>query len=591
MIHPVTYRTAEFPSSPLEHHDKKDTAALPDSPACEGIQFSDDDCSVSSKHAGQKRSKSERSDSYSSVKEDFSGLPQSFVLSKHIKTSVEPLQLDEQEAVFDLPKVSASKPSRFNALPVEVLERILTNLMLDVPPQEYSPRNRDLRSCLLVSRAVNKVATKILYQHVTVPHSYVFSKFGCAIAKSPGLGYLVRRLDLSHFSSLGLGRTRQCNDKIQNLTSETLLAALERMPLLKEVLLQHHVDTDIDEGVLRKLFYGLPFLEALDLCASSNPKFVSAFTSALAFSPTTQINIRRLSLHECCSLRSEDLTNLLSRLPRLQILDLHHTRVTDAGLAAILPSAELTHLNLGRCTSLSGVRVVDFIAKHPAARSLVYLNLSCDVTRHRMLHVADVDALLPVLPPSLRSLHLSGAAVKPFHAPLLRRLTTHLEELSVAQAELGMADVVSLVAVEAEEHGRRVSPSQLRYLNVAGVASVTQSAIFAHSKALFGDYSSSTSQEFRPLEVLEVGERVAEGLGRAKGTNAKLGWTVKEFGKRSWYVKQSRPVTGTERLGTKEVRDEGVREWKMGARWWGMRKVPVAWSEVGGLYGFYMFKA
>ena len=34
----------------------------------------------------------------------------------------------------------------------------------------------------------------------------------------------------------------------------------------------------------------------------------------------------------------------------------------------------------------------------------------------------------------------------------------------------------------------------------------------------------------------------------------------------------------------------GRRGWKMGAMWWGMRKVPVAVGEVGGLYGHYMFK-
>jgi hypothetical protein len=28
----------------------------------------------------------------------------------------------------------------------------------------------------------------------------------------------------------------------------------------------------------------------------------------------------------------------------------------------------------------------------------------------------------------------------------------------------------------------------------------------------------------------------------------------------------------------------------MGARWWGMRKIPVTVGEVGGIYGHYMFK-
>jgi len=37
-------------------------------------------------------------------------------------------------------------------------------------------------------------------------------------------------------------------------------------------------------------------------------------------------------------------------------------------------------------------------------------------------------------------------------------------------------------------------------------------------------------------------------------------------------------------------RDDGAREWKWGATYWGMRKIPVARQEVGGMYGHYMFK-
>jgi hypothetical protein len=39
-----------------------------------------------------------------------------------------------------------------------------------------------------------------------------------------------------------------------------------------------------------------------------------------------------------------------------------------------------------------------------------------------------------------------------------------------------------------------------------------------------------------------------------------------------------------------EPTDDGSRSWKMGARWWGMRKIPMAVGDVGGIYGHYMFK-
>lgn len=91
---------------------------------------------------------------------------------------------------------------------------------------------------------------------------------------------------------------------------------------------------------------------------------------------------------------------------------------------------------------------------------------------------------------------------------------------------------------------------------------------------------------------------------RARGFEG-VGWTVMEAGRRGWLVRDMREVAGGMTTATryqngsgdggvcdrvpKKV-DEGDREWKMGAQFWGMRKVPVAKMEVGGMYGLYMFK-
>jgi hypothetical protein len=69
-----------------------------------------------------------------------------------------------------------------------------------------------------------------------------------------------------------------------------------------------------------------------------------------------------------------------------------------------------------------------------------------------------------------------------------------------------------------------------------------------------------------------------------------FGWVVKEAGRRGWLV---RDMAMTKRKGSGEPEtqtDDGRRTWKMGATYWGMRKVPVARAEVGGMYGLYMFK-
>lgn len=80
----------------------------------------------------------------------------------------------------------------------------------------------------------------------------------------------------------------------------------------------------------------------------------------------------------------------------------------------------------------------------------------------------------------------------------------------------------------------------------------------------------------------------------------RVGWCVREAGRRAWLVRIRDGKSGEgnggkgETEGGEEVKgdkvDDGSRSWKWGACYWGMRKVPVARAEVGGMYGHYMFK-
>ncbi|KAL9008097.1 MAG: hypothetical protein Q9173_006744 [Seirophora scorigena] len=487
------------------------------------------------------------------------------------------------------PKIFAPGESPLEGLPVEVLDEIIGQLALDSPPSGYTPRNVDLISCLLTSRTIHVATINTLYSHITFPHSSIFSKFLTHVCKYPGLGTIVKRLDLSHFTSIGLGRSRQGHSEVQNMTSKTLLKCLELTPALQEVLLQENLDDDIDEFVLSKLFYGLPKLRAVDFCASSSKPFAESFTSAvtgLVDSPMN-LSIRRLGLHECFTLPNSVFETLLPRLPHLTHLDVAHTRITDRALASIPESASLSHLNLGRCTQISGRGVVDFLINHPAAKQLVFLNLSCDIARYRLLWEPDVERLLPVLPTTLKSLNLNGAKIRQWHTTLLLPLTKHLEELSLASTDLSVQDINSFfhpsppaLSLPCEEPVVTREPSQvwtpptLHYLDLSSIPTITQSSLFHTSCNLL---SPSTA----PLEVIELGDKAISSLRECRNTNKRLGWVVKELGRRGWYVRDSNAAGGNV---------HGRRSWKMGAMWWGMRKCPVAWGEVGGLYGHYMFK-
>lgn len=402
----------------------------------------------------------------------------------------------------------------------------------------------------------------------------------------------MRRLDLSHTTSVGLGRSRQTNAEVQNLTSRTLLKCLERIPAVQEVLLQENLDDDIDENVLRQLFFGLPKLRAIDFCASASSSFVDAFTSTLTTlidSPSTMLNIRRLGIHECFTLPSSAFETLLPHLPQLTHLDVSHTRITDEALMSLPAFATLSHLNLGRCIYVTGEGVVDFLTTHPAVRKLVYLNLSCDVSRYRLLSDADIDRLLPALPLSLRSLNLNGAQIHPRHIPQLMPLTKHVEELGLAYANLSVADVNTLFRQPGPSPTGSTGQQQpwvrpaLHYLDLTAIPAITQSSLFntpAPTNILL-------TPATLPLEVIELGDKAISSLRECKNTNKRLGWVVKELGRRGWYVREPVASASGNGPGTSTT---GRRGWKMGAMWWGMRKVPVAWGEVGGLYGHYMFK-
>lgn len=364
-------------------------------------------------------------------------------------------------------------------------------------------------------------------------------------------------------------------------------------PRLREFLVQEHLDGDVDERILRKLFGGLPLLRALDFCACSSTAFWTAFTRlfdpAVPFRPTTSFQLERLSLHECGTLPPSVFEALLPRLPRLTHLDLGHTSVSGSALLRLPRTARLTHLNLSRCTRITGQAVVAFVTTHPAARdSLVYLNLLADPSRYRLLNEADVTQLLPNLPPTLRALNLNGAKVNSRHIPLLRPLTAHLEELGLAYAELSLADIQSfyhppapsVATVDDEDAMDHVTsdeaiwhPPSLRYLDVTGVTAATPSTLLSTSCALLRPSA-------YPLDVLELSPKAVTGL-RERTSKGRSGWVVREFGRRAWYVRTRPEDSSTE---------DDRRSWKMGSLWWGMRKIPVARSEVGGLYGHYMFK-
>lgn len=222
------------------------------------------------------------------------------------------------------------------------------------------------------------------------------------------------------------------------MTLETLLQCVKLLPNLREFLAQEHIDEEFTSATIQALLVNNQ-MQALDFCACSSTAFREAWldvvSSTSSFVLPDVLSISRLSFHECTTVPPSIYETLLPHLPNLTHLDVVHTQITHKALTSIPRTARLTHLNLGKCSSLIGSKVVEFLTCHPAVKdSLIYLNLMSDAKSHEILTATDIMALLPRLPKSLRSLNLKGNPMNdPPHMELLEPLLPHLEELSMGR--------------------------------------------------------------------------------------------------------------------------------------------------------------
>jgi hypothetical protein len=460
-------------------------------------------------------------------------------------------------------------------------------LVSRTPTNGYSPRNRDLASCLLVSRTFHDMTLSTLYSCVSFETSAIFAKFHNHLCNVPEVGQLVRRLDFSKFTSIGLGRSQNMNMAIHNLTATTLFSCLNVNPHLREFLASESIDSDIDETVLAKVFFDLPRLDAIDFCGCTKAGFWKAITAVISSNNPRMpevLNLTKVGFHGCNTIPPSVYATFIPRLPHVTRLDLTHTQITDGSLHALPSTARLTHLSLSKCNKLQGPAVVDFLVNHPAVKNLVWLNLHFDTSRYRLLSTDDVDVLLPRLPRTLASLNIGGAKINRSHIPAIRRLSEHLEELSLANADLPLEDINSLFRNQVGANGHETKPhrSNLKYLDLTGVSSVSPASL------LLGDRDSLLRRETFPLRVLELSGKVLDGLKERKIAGAKLGWNIRNEKRRGWCVRDGPGVArGGENISRAIEEDDCSRPWKFGGKSWGNRKVGMAYGEICGLYGYY----
>ncbi|KAK9478391.1 hypothetical protein V1514DRAFT_294055 [Lipomyces japonicus] len=400
-------------------------------------------------------------------------------------------------------------------LPTELLQHILGLVYADDTDIDgmrmYLTKRLAMfkKNLLPVCRAFHDAGLHALYSHVHVGHPRAFDVFRYELSRRPQLGSMVKCLDFSDFTSVGLGRTRRMNREIQMVTSDTIADALHKTPNLREFLVSESVEDDIDKTVLDKLF-SLPDLEAVDFCGATGAAFKSAFV-ATTFPSGTLSNLTRVSLHECAGVQQEVFERFMPKLTNLKRLDVTHTQVSAAALNSIPSSARLTHLSLAKCRNVQGKDVVQFLLTHPAVRSVDLRWLSLRSTN---ITESQLRTLLPGLPSGLLHLNLYFLPVEPSHLPLI---PLQLQALSLGFADLSIDALI-------ENFSAPLRPD-LRYLDLTGNPHITIWTI--QDLRLLGSCSDVRTWEFdaqilgKMADVRVPGYNVVLGQGRR-------GWIFKK---------------------------------------------------------------
>ena len=119
--------------------------------------------------------------------------------------------------------------------------------------------------------------------------------------------------------------------------------------------------------------------------------------------------------------------------------------------------------------------------------------------------------------------------------------------------------------------------STLRYLDLANAPQVTATSIFNGGSYLLSNQS-------WPLQVIEFTDELTGSLYQSSKTaKSSVGWNVHVSSRRSWYIRDLSHAPD-------HWADDGSGPWKLGARHWGTRKIPMTTGEVVSLHRHYMFK-
>ncbi|KAG9303624.1 hypothetical protein G9A89_018520 [Geosiphon pyriformis] len=421
-------------------------------------------------------------------------------------------------------------------LPPEIIRVILVLLKDD---------KKTLAACARVNHTFNLHATPILYNTITFTFPHTFTQFANVINEVTHRSRLIRHLDLSTFSTLGLQKSQV---EIQNVvTPQNLISILQSCPMLEAFSVSESLESTITVEVLKTLLFECKNLKALDFCGCSNKDFVRAMNEfAVAVLGRVEIlqyqtvtdeefqynfkkftplfpNIKRLSLHECPMLSEHStILSLLAHMPNLTHLDLGGCSISDLTLQFLTTETNttltLTHLSIAKCKNVSSDAIAQFISQ---CVRLEHLNLGGEA-----MAISEWDLVTIVSSPSAKNLRFLDIGSSHITQRVLYAIQKNCS-VSLKNLGLGKADLTAMTNISTF----LTSMQQLNYVDLTNIPCLNQ----LNTNILISKIQKDPNHQ---LHTIEMDQSLLKKL------HAIPGWNIDQNQGRRWYYGRKKAQSG-----------------------------------------------
>lgn len=476
--------------------------------------------------------------------------------------------------------LSRNHPQQCKCLVSDVfcVKNLPTDNIIEAPNRILPTQHLSLYPSLFVSQTFLAASLPVLYRKPILNTPQAFELLEKQISKRPGLGTLIRELDLTKLTlTLDDNWTRGVGPK-------ALLSLLQKTPLLQDIRIgSQHGGARLHSDTWNCIFSKISYVRTVSINDSDSRVQLQDFH--LTDMSQSSGWMENLTITKSFALPQTTIRNILSSQPRLRSLDFSGSLIAGDWLSALSSSTRLQHLDLSKC--LGGVDedgnnpTVDFLSSHPAASTLQSLNLSSMTDLPSLgLTNRDMARILCKIPAStMQRLDLRGTPLLREQLPLLQRFT-NLEELHVSH-DFFVSDLETLMlsgGYTFPTQQTNLSPGQEllqvdpgKMVNISDMGSLARNVLIcklmqrvnrvfpnkpcstdksqlSRSKLRYLDLSDISrtqilkildsvllAEESKPLEVIELGPSALDWCDvGVKQLFRSAGWRPRCVGKRSW---------------------------------------------------------